>query len=169
MLEMNMNPKRLLAILFVIAVIIALILVSCMGGALSPGGAAPTPTPYPTLAPVQIPDRTAPTEPEETAEQPTEPAEEAEPTEPTPEPTAEPTPEPSPEPTEAPTAEPTPVPSTTDQDKVETYTIKRGDTLWGIAKRFYGNGGKWHDIQAANPDVTRNPRRIYAGTELTLP
>ncbi|OQX51288.1 hypothetical protein B5M47_01070 [candidate division CPR3 bacterium 4484_211] len=28
----------------------------------------------------------------------------------------------------------------------ETYTVKRGDTLWGLAEKFYGNGGDWVKI-----------------------
>lgn len=35
-------------------------------------------------------------------------------------------------------------------EKVETYTVKRGDTLWGIAQKYLGNGSKWTEIKKAN-------------------
>ena len=86
-------------------------------------------------------------------------AEEAEP-EPTP---AEPEPAPV-EPEPAP-AEPEPAPAPVGQ----TYTVKAGDTLWSIAKRFYGSGFKWGDIYDANYDVIKNPRMIYVGQVLLIP
>lgn len=51
----------------------------------------------------------------------------------------------------------------------KTYTVKRGDTLWGIAKRFYGNGTKYSTIYNANRSKVRNPNLIYPGQVLTIP
>lgn len=34
--------------------------------------------------------------------------------------------------------------------KTQTYTIRSGDCLWNIAKRFYGNGAKYTKIYKAN-------------------
>ena len=51
-----------------------------------------------------------------------------------------------------------------------TYTVVRGDCLWNIAKRFYGNGAKYTVIYNANKDVVgANPNRIYPGQVLTIP
>ncbi len=50
-----------------------------------------------------------------------------------------------------------------------TYTVVRGDTLSGIAKRFYGDAGLWPLIQEANADLIRDPDRIQAGWVLAIP
>ncbi|MFF1909233.1 LysM peptidoglycan-binding domain-containing protein [Kitasatospora sp. NPDC058218] len=34
-----------------------------------------------------------------------------------------------------------------------TYTVKSGDTLWGIAEKYYGAGGLWQAIYSANRPV----------------
>lgn len=47
-----------------------------------------------------------------------------------------------------------------------TYIVKKGDTLWGIACRFYGDGTKWGDIAARN-GVT-DPRKLQIGTVLQV-
>ena len=49
----------------------------------------------------------------------------------------------------------------------QPYTIKSGDNLSKIAKRFYGNAGKYTDIAQANG--IDDPDRIQAGQELSLP
>ena len=48
-----------------------------------------------------------------------------------------------------------------------TYTVKSGDTLSKIAKRFYGDANHYHQIAAANGIA--NPDRIDVGQELKLP
>jgi nucleoid-associated protein YgaU len=48
-----------------------------------------------------------------------------------------------------------------------TYTVARGDHLWGIALRAYGDGYRWVEIARANNLV--NPNIIHAGNVLTLP
>ncbi len=48
-------------------------------------------------------------------------------------------------------------------------TIRRGDSLWRIAKRHYGSGKKWRAIYAANKGRISDPDMIYAGHDLVLP
>lgn len=33
---------------------------------------------------------------------------------------------------------------------MKTYTVKKGDSLWGIAKKFLGDGNRYKEIQKAN-------------------
>jgi nucleoid-associated protein YgaU len=48
-----------------------------------------------------------------------------------------------------------------------SYTIKKGDTLWKIATQHYGDGKKWHQIADANPGLT--PSALRVGQTITLP
>ncbi len=50
-----------------------------------------------------------------------------------------------------------------------TYTVASGDSLYLIAKRIWGDGGRWREIYNANTDKIKNPNRIYAGQILTIP
>lgn len=50
----------------------------------------------------------------------------------------------------------------------KTHTVQSGDTLWGIAKIYYGNGAQYTKIAAANPTI-QNPNLIYPGQVLTIP
>lgn len=43
--------------------------------------------------------------------------------------------------------------------KAKTYTVKRGDNLWNIAKRFTGSGANYKNIAKANG--IKNPNKIY--------
>lgn len=54
-------------------------------------------------------------------------------------------------------------------EPARTYTVKRGDTLWGIARETLGGGVKWPAIYALNRDQISYPRYIYPGTVLRLP
>ncbi|KZS66517.1 LysM peptidoglycan-binding domain-containing protein [Mycobacterium kansasii] len=48
-----------------------------------------------------------------------------------------------------------------------TYTVVSGDTLWGIAERFYGDGNKYQVLVDAN--AIPNPDLIHPGQVLTIP
>ena len=48
-----------------------------------------------------------------------------------------------------------------------TYTVKSGDTLSKIAKRFYGDANHYHQIAKASG--IDNPDKIDVGQQLTLP
>lgn len=70
-------------------------------------------------------------------------------------------------PTPAPKRATTTSPAPKQQNK--TYTVVRGDCLWNIAKKFYGNGSQYTKIYNANKDKIRNPNLIYPGQVLTIP
>ena len=51
----------------------------------------------------------------------------------------------------------------------QTYTVAKGDTLSKIAKQFYGNANRWHEIFDANRDQISNPDLIRPGQVLKIP
>lgn len=57
--------------------------------------------------------------------------------------------------------------STTGTISGDTYTVVKGDDLWNIAVRAYGDGYKWTEIAKANNLV--NPNLIHSGNVLILP
>jgi nucleoid-associated protein YgaU len=54
-------------------------------------------------------------------------------------------------------------------DATRTYTVEPGDSLSKIAKREYGDAGKWQRIYAANRNIISNPDLIHPGQVLTIP
>jgi hypothetical protein len=50
-----------------------------------------------------------------------------------------------------------------------TTVVTRGDTLWRLSSRAYGNGGRYMVIYDANHNQIRNPDRIYPGQVLLIP
>lgn len=51
---------------------------------------------------------------------------------------------------------------------LETIIVENGDTLTGLARRFYGRGSLWHAILAANPSID-DPDTLFSGQKLTIP
>lgn len=49
------------------------------------------------------------------------------------------------------------------------YVVKKGDSLWKIAKSFYGNGAHYMEIFNVNQDLLKNPNKIYTGQVLRIP
>ena len=47
------------------------------------------------------------------------------------------------------------------------YVVKKGDTLFRIAKEQYGDGKQWRRIAGANPGVT--PTSLRVGQTLVMP
>lgn len=64
--------------------------------------------------------------------------------------------------TNEPAPAPAPVPS-----GGTNYTVVSGDTLWGIAVRFYGDGTRYPEIAAANGIA--DPNLIYPGQVFVIP
>lgn len=81
-------------------------------------------------------------------------------------------------PTEAPSAFPTIIPSLTPPTAMttptaiqgENYTVVRGDNLWNIAVRAYGDGYQWVKIWHANKaTIANHPDLIFVSQALTIP
>lgn len=53
------------------------------------------------------------------------------------------------------------------QQVPKSVTVTKGTTLWGLAKKYYGDGNRWKEIQAANGGV--NERKLRIGSTLVIP
>lgn len=53
--------------------------------------------------------------------------------------------------------------------KTRFHTVKSGDTLSGISKKFYGDANKYMRIFEANKPMLADPDRIYPGQVLRIP
>lgn len=51
----------------------------------------------------------------------------------------------------------------------KTYVVEDGDTLFGIAKKFYGSIQPWKKIRDANKALISSDNRLKAGDTLVLP
>ena len=54
-------------------------------------------------------------------------------------------------------------------DRPKTYVVEDGDTLYGIAKRFYGSMKAWKAIREANKALISSDNRLRAGDTIVLP
>ncbi len=50
-----------------------------------------------------------------------------------------------------------------------TYVVRNGNSLWLIARHFYGQGTRYTAIYIANREQIRDPNRIYPGQQFKLP
>ena len=55
------------------------------------------------------------------------------------------------------------------EDKIKLYTVVKGDTLGGIAKKVYGDSSKYKQIFEFNQPMLKNPDLIYPGQVLRMP
>ncbi len=49
-----------------------------------------------------------------------------------------------------------------------SYTVRQGDTLFGIAQKVYGDGNKWRVILKNNKHLTK-PSNLRSGMKLNIP
>lgn len=48
-----------------------------------------------------------------------------------------------------------------------TYVVQKGDTLWSIARRTYGDGQRWREIAQVNG--ISDPAKLRVGQTLAMP
>lgn len=49
------------------------------------------------------------------------------------------------------------------------HTVVKKDTLFGLARQYYGDASKWKDIYEANRGKISDPNRIRVGDRLVIP
>lgn len=64
---------------------------------------------------------------------------------------------------------PPPKPEAPPEPAVEFYEIVSGDTLGGIAKKFYGDASKYVKIFEANRDIIEDANVIFPGQKIRIP
>jgi 5'-nucleotidase len=81
-------------------------------------------------------------------------------------PSAKPAPAAKPTPAAAPAA---PAAAASGNQFTQWHEVVSGDTLWKIAKKFYGDGSLYMEIFKANQDVLKDPDKIQVGQKLRIP
>ncbi len=119
----------------------------------------PTPAPTPSPAPVVAPPAAQSAATSTSAPNPT-----------APKPSAAATPAPPASSAQTPSPSPSATPPTdVVVADVRTTTVVRGDNLWDLARRFYGDGTRFRQIYAANASQIRDPNLIYIGQIFVVP
>jgi len=54
-------------------------------------------------------------------------------------------------------------------DSTQWHEVKKGDTLWKIAEKYYGDGSLYTQIFEANRDKLSDPNLIKVGQKLRIP
>ena len=70
---------------------------------------------------------------------------------------------------QAPTLAAAPARRTARAQAGRSYTVRTGDTLSGIAQRFYGHAGDWPYLYRVNRGTVSDPNLIYTGEVLRVP
>lgn len=58
---------------------------------------------------------------------------------------------------------------TKNSTEAKYHTVKSGDSLWAIAKSYYGNGEQYTKIYEANKDQLSSPSALVVGQKLLIP
>jgi len=58
-------------------------------------------------------------------------------------------------------------PQTKPQPKI--HVLKKGETLWGLAKRYLGSGTRWREIANLNGIKDSQVRRLPIGLKVKIP
>jgi len=59
--------------------------------------------------------------------------------------------------------------SSQQNQKYRTYTVKKGDMLSELARRFLGSGKRWGELYELNKDVIDDPDNVVVGTVIKVP
>ncbi len=54
-------------------------------------------------------------------------------------------------------------------DATQWHEVKKSDTLWKIAEKYYGDGSLYTKIFEANRDTLKDPNLIKVGQKLRIP
>ncbi len=54
-------------------------------------------------------------------------------------------------------------------DVTQYHEVVKGDTLWKIAEKYYGDGNLYMNIFEANKDILKDPNMIKIGQKLRIP
>ena len=54
-------------------------------------------------------------------------------------------------------------------DATQWHEVKKGETLWKIAQKYYGDGNLYTKIFEANQTVLKDPNLIRVGQRLRIP
>ena len=49
------------------------------------------------------------------------------------------------------------------------HTVRKGERLWDLSKKYYGTGTKWKKIANANKKLIKNPNKLKIGWKLIIP
>ncbi len=55
------------------------------------------------------------------------------------------------------------------KNSAKVAAVKRGDTLWAMAHRYYGSGMRYSEIAGANKEQIKDPNLIFPKQQLSIP